>query len=92
MASFASSLCGARPTRNCLRKPNAALAWLKDNGYKPCESFTSRNRSNAPNSEDEVPIKDNGNGNRIGGNNGHPASWCPIHQFEMKRWKKDGKV
>lgn len=79
--------------KDLLEKANAALTWLKDNGYLPCENTGFRPHSNGSKQDANLQANNNGhsdNGN--GNNNGHAANWCPIHQCEMKRWEKDGKV
>ena len=74
--------------KDLLEKANVALTWLKENGFLPCENNNYGKRNNG--SKPEVNGQPNTNGN--GNNNGHPANFCPIHQCEMKRWEKDGKV
>ncbi len=32
------------------------------------------------------------NGNEYGPDQSDDPAWCPIHQCEMKRWEKDGRV
>lgn len=73
--------------RDLLEKANAALAFLRENGYRPFESFSSHSRSNGAVSDENAAAKTNGNGSST-----PPAVVCPIHQCEMKRWEKDGKV
>jgi len=74
--------------RDLLEKANAALTWLRDNGYKPCENNGFRPRNNGGSTPltlvTDVP-EPNGNSN----GNHHI---CPIHGVEMKKWEKDGKV
>jgi hypothetical protein len=77
--------------RDLLEKANAAMAWLRESGYKPCDNFISRNH-NCGSKVEEASTKSNGNGNGNGSSNGHAANWCPIHQVEMRKWEKDGKI
>ena len=61
-----------------LEKANSAITWLQENGFQPGESFGFRKS----NSVSSTPA--NGNGS-------DPAL-CPIHNTQMKKWEKDGKV
>ena len=74
-----------------LEKAHSAIAFLLENG---CTPFIYRPSSAAKAAE--TPKNGNngessGNGNGNGHKDGDPA-WCPIHQCEMKRWDKDGRV
>lgn len=62
--------------KDLLEKANAALNWLKDNQFLPCENNSFHNRQS------------------ISTNSNNPSSpnLCPIHQCEMKRWEKDGRI
>jgi hypothetical protein len=46
-------------------------------------------KSDVNNSKDQSNGTNGSNGNN--GANANPA-WCPIHQCEMKRWAKEGRV
>ncbi len=73
--------------KDLLEKANAALNWLKDNQFLPCENNGFHNKQNLPNTP---------NGKVNNNNNNHDnqssSNWCPIHQCEMKRWEKDGRI
>ena len=74
--------------KDLLEKANAALTWLKENGFLPCENNGFRSRNNGGSTSQAQPSNSpapNGNGN---GTN----HVCPMHGVEMKRWEKDGKV
>ena len=76
--------------KDLLEKANAALTWLRENGYMPSEFNGYRPRNNGNKSENNPqPSNGNGNGN---GKQDHPENFCPIHQCEMKRWDKNGKI
>lgn len=73
--------------KDLLEKANAALNWLKDNQFLPCENNGFHNKQNIPN-------KENGKVNNNHNNHDYHSSpdWCPIHQCKMKRWEKDGRI
>lgn len=73
--------------KDLLEKANAALTWLKENGFMPCENNGFRPRSNGYKPNASAQANKEGNAN-----NGDAANWCPLHKCEMKRWEKDGKV
>jgi hypothetical protein len=73
--------------KDLLEKANAALNWLKDNQFLPCENNGFHNKQNIPNNQNGKV--DNNNNNH---DNQSSPSWCPIHQCEMKRWEKDGRI
>jgi len=64
------------------------LTWLRENGFAPSDFNGYRSRNNGNKSENN-PQPSNGNSN---GKQDHPENICPIHQCEMKRWEKNGKV
>jgi hypothetical protein len=68
-----------------LEKVTNAINYLLKNGCTPFVYY--RNGSRQPESKAEESkkedVKNDGKDN--------PA-WCPIHQCEMKRWDKDGRV
>jgi hypothetical protein len=68
-----------------LEKVTNAITYLLKNGCTPYSY--ARNGSRQPDSKlvesKTEEVNSNGEGN--------PA-WCPIHQCEMKRWDKDGRV
>ena len=68
-----------------LEKAGKAITYLL---YNACTPYTyyrngSRQVERKPKEGNKEELKDNGNDN--------PA-WCPIHQCEMKRWDKNGRV
>ena len=67
-----------------LDKAHGALAFLDQAGCKPISN--GRAYTHAP-VDNIAPPKSNGNGS-----NGDGRGWCPIHQCQMKRWEKDGRV
>jgi len=73
-----------------LEKANTAMTYLLKNGCQPVSNTRAFERNQAtsratPANHNTIP---DGNGN----GNGNGRSWCPIHQCEMKRWEKDGRV
>ncbi len=79
--------------KDLLEKANVALTWLKENGYLPCENNSFRPRNSGSKPKTDSPANNNGHSNNGNGNNrDHPAEFCPIHQCEMKKWEKDGRI
>jgi hypothetical protein len=75
--------------KELLEKAHSAIVFLLETG---CTPFVYR-----PSKPVEAPKNGNGesNSNSNGNGNGHKEddpAWCPIHQCEMKRWDKDGRV
>jgi hypothetical protein len=70
-----------------LEKAALAITYLLKNGCTPYVFYRNGNHQteSKPNGEKKDELQNNGNGK----NN---SSWCPIHQCEMKRWDKDGRV
>jgi hypothetical protein len=66
-----------------LEKAEKAIAYLLSNACTPYTYY--RNASRQMESKPEENKKD------AEKSNDNPA-WCPIHQCEMKRWDKDGRV
>ena len=74
-----------------LEKAHAAINYLLANGCTPSvRNHASGNGVSTNGTESEEshahPV-DNPNGG-----NGHDRSFCPIHQCQMKKWEKDGRV
>ena len=73
-----------------LEKAASATAYLLKNGCTPyvyrAGGRPTENKTEQPKNGKEAH---NGNGNN--GNNTNP-SWCSIHQCEMKRWDKEGRI
>ena len=69
----------AETGQELLDKVSGAIAHLLKNGCQPYHYKVGyqNNKSNP---------KPNGKGQANG------QSWCPVHQCEMKRWDKEGKV
>jgi hypothetical protein len=66
-----------------LEKANNAINYLLKNG---CTPYTfNRNATRQVGNKPEENKLDTEK------NNGNPA-WCPIHQCEMKKWDKNGRV
>ena len=80
-----------------LEKAQAALAYLIKNGFAPQVHYRNSYTRSAGNEtavtgsdgNGHTPESANGNGN---GNGNSDHGWCAIHQCEMKRWDKDGRV
>ena len=72
--------------KDLLERANVALNWLMENNFLPCENTyklkfngkksDSSNKSNSPSSDPSDPA----------------ASLCPIHNCEMRRFEKNGRV
>ena len=78
-----------------LEKANNAIAYLLQNGCTPYVYTRYGSRPAETKPDDPKNGKDQGNGtNGTNGSNGTNSnlSWCPIHQCEMKRWERDGRV
>ena len=68
-----------------LEKAASAIAYLLKNACVPYTYYRNSSRQTECKHEEskKEEVKSNGKDN--------PA-WCPIHQCEMKRWDKDGRV
>ena len=68
-----------------LEKAASAISYLLTNGCTPYVFYRngSRPTENKPDESKKEEAKRNGNNN---------PSWCPIHECEMKKWDKEGKV
>ena len=67
-----------------LEKVNSAIAYLLTN---ECIPYTY-NRGGYRGSANNKPP----NGNKSNQDASVDPAWCPIHQCEMKRWEKDGRI
>ena len=67
-----------------MEKVNSAIAYLQTH---ECTPFTYNRRGNRGSVNNKPP-----NGNKSGQDQADAPSWCPIHECEMKRWEKDGRV
>jgi hypothetical protein len=74
-----------------LEKAASAIAYLLKNG---CLPYVYRSPQRPVNAAPADAKNGNDQSNGTNGNNGTNANpgWCPIHQCEMKRWDKDGRV
>jgi hypothetical protein len=79
-----------------LEKSTAAIAFLLKSGCAPSASFrptfSAKKLAATPaqnNSASKEPQQANNNGNN---HNGHERNWCPIHECEMTKWEKGGRV
>ncbi len=68
-----------------LEKAASAISYLLQNGCTPYTYY--RNGSRQVDSKPDESKKED-----ITGNGKDNLAWCPIHQCEMKRWDKDGRV
>jgi hypothetical protein len=68
-----------------LEKATNAINYLLKNGCTPFVYY--RNGSRQPKNKVEESKKED-----IQSNGTDNPAWCPIHQCEMKRWDKDGRV
>jgi hypothetical protein len=70
-----------------LEKAALAISYLLKNGCIPYVFYRNGNHQmeNKSNGDKKDELQSNGKDK----NN---ASWCPIHQCEMKRWDKEGRV
>lgn len=76
----------ANSGKELLEKAGSAIAFLLQNNCQPVEH---NNRSR--NSGGQLATSNNQNGNCKGNGNGE-SHICPIHNIEMRRWEKNGKV
>ena len=70
-----------------LEKAAIAINYLLQNSCTPYAFYRNGNHQTETKSNGDK--KDEGESNGKDKNN---QSWCPIHQCEMKRWDKDGRV
>jgi len=72
-----------------LEKAQGAIAFLLKNGCKP----STKNSFHLPDGNGSqggaTSNLSSGNGD---GNGNSSTSWCPIHQVEMRKWEKNGRV
>ena len=72
--------------KDLLERANVALTWLMENNFLPCENtykpkFDGKKSSN--NSQASSSTQNN---------NGQAPTICPIHQCEMRRFEKNGRI
>ena len=70
-----------------LEKAANATAYLLKNG---CTPYTFRPGIRQP--ENKTGEAKNGKPQSNGNGNNDNPSWCHIHECEMKRWEKDGRI
>ena len=70
-----------------LEKAAIAISYLLQNGCTPYVFYRNGNITILSKSNGE--LKDDGQGN---GKDKDSPSWCPIHQCEMRRWEKEGRI
>lgn len=71
--------------KDLLERANVALTWLMENNFLPCENtykpkFDGKKSSN------------NSQASSTQNNNGQAPTICPIHQCEMRRFEKNGRI
>jgi len=74
-----------------LEKATNAIAYLLANACTPSVYYRNGARPADSKAIEQKKSEGASNGN---GSDEHASSpaWCPIHQCEMKRWDKDGRV
>ena len=79
--------------KELLVKAQGAINHLLEVGCTPCDNFSFRPRSNGNGSDGKAKSDNgsNGNGNHAE-TNAEGTKVCPVHNVEMKRWEKNGKV
>ena len=71
-----------------LEKANLAIAYLLEHGCTPYV-YRSAPRQAASTSDE---AKNGNHGSNGSSGTESNAAWCPIHQCEMKKWERDGRV
>jgi len=71
-----------------LEKANAAITYLLSDGCLPVVN----RYSNYGKASTSTPANGNGNNHTPPSDGSNNGSWCPIHNVEMKRWEKDGRI
>ena len=76
---------GGESGSELLAKATNAINYLLKNGCNPFTYYRngSRQVESKPDENKKEEAKSNGKDNQ---------TWCPIHQCEMKRWDKNGRV
>lgn len=64
--------------KDLLEKANAAINWLKEHNYSPSDNNRYPKKQSSAKKVENI--------------SGEPPQICPIHQVEMKRWEKDGRI
>ena len=68
----------AETGRELLERANGALAFLREHGCIPSNGYSKQQESEHNQVNNQSSNKDD--------------TWCSIHNVEMKRWEKDGRV
>jgi hypothetical protein len=68
-----------------LEKANAAIAYLLKHDCQPYSYGRNGYRSKKGDSKSS-------NGDKASSNGNQDKGFCPIHECEMKRWERDGRV
>ena len=71
-----------------LEKAGAAIGYLLKNGCTP--AVFNKGYPRKGNSSSNVGEK--ASSSESNGDNGNNPNWCSIHNCEMKKWEKDGRV
>ena len=79
----------AESGKDLLERANAALGWLLENGYLPCENtykpkFDGKKSENKQQAASNTQTSDN--------TATQAANTCPIHHCEMRRFEKNGRI
>jgi len=78
-----------------LEKAGKAIVYLLSNACTPYTYYRNGGYQGSSKSKTETKETTQNNGtDGTTGSNGttHNPAWCPIHQCEMKRWDKNGRV
>jgi len=73
-----------------LEKANAAIAHLLKNDCIPYSFYQSKYGPSKAQTKSDG--RKNGKDSTPAAGNNHDEAWCPIHECEMKRWDKNGRV
>jgi hypothetical protein len=79
--------------RELLDKAQVAITHLIETGCTPCEALTFRPKSNGNgNGNGHTPQADSGTTPANGNNGNGSGHVCPVHNVEMRRFEKEGKI
>jgi hypothetical protein len=71
-----------------LEKVHSAITYLLSNDCTPYTYSRGGYRGKSGNSKPKQATSENSSRNGQSDN----SAWCPIHECEMKRWERDGRV
>ena len=71
-----------------LEKANSAIAYLLKNDCEPYSYNRNNYRSKKANRKPVISNKGSSNNDR----SNQDGSWCSIHECDMQRWEKEGRV